>query len=174
MREDGTSEATEAPEAAPKRTGMLVLVAVLLLSIGAGGAVGMTVIGPRLTAAPSAGQEEEADHGGGHGGGHGKSSATNLLAIESLVVNPAGTAGTRFLILSVVVEMDDAKVAESLKARDPAVRDALLSVLGAKTIEELSEMSAREDLRTELAAAIAALPGSGKVRRIFLPQYVLQ
>lgn len=174
MREEETS-AAEPGEAKPAaKGGVLVAAVALLVSAAAGSAVGIGVIGPRVAVAPRPPAEasEHEESGGKHGKGHGDGS--KLYAIESLVVNPSGTAGTRFLIATVTVELDDAKSMDLMKSRDAATRDALLNVLGSKSIEELSDVASRDSVRAELAAAINGVVGERRVRKLFLPQWVLQ
>ncbi len=70
--------------------------------------------------------------------------------IDNLVLNPSGSGGTRHLMLSVAVEVKDDADAEQMKARDAEVRDAVLHVLGSKTVDELADIAARDSLKLEL------------------------
>jgi flagellar protein FliL len=58
----------------------------------------------------------------------GEAAAVHLL--ENLVLNPAGSGGSRFLLLSVAIEVGKAKAAESFKNRDAELRDIILTSLG--------------------------------------------
>lgn len=180
-RED---EAADTPQAdASNKGGLLVVVGVLLLSLVVGGLVGTLVLGPRVAQATSGtpaadagdhaadeGHETE-DHGGG---GHGESGSGGLFTLESLVVNPAGTNGTRFLIVSLAVEPTSSSGVETLKAHEPEIRDRLLQVLASKTVEQLSSLELRDSLKVEIVSAIDETVPSAGVHRLFMPQYVLQ
>jgi flagellar protein FliL len=171
MRDEETSGTEESGDVKPAgRGGMLVAAAALMISVAAGSAVGIGLVGPKVAAAPR--PPAEAEESDGKGKGHGD--ASKLYAIESLVVNPSGTAGTRFLIATVTVELDDAKSVDLLKAREAATRDALLNVLGGKTVDQLSDVESRDTVRAELATAIAGVVGERRVRKLYLPQWVLQ
>lgn len=166
-----SDEAGSAPGAAGKGRGMIVLAAVASLVVG--GAAGAFALGPMLANRGHAQEPaaESGEGGGGHGGGSG---STSVFAVENLVVNPAGTQGTRFLIASVAVEASDAAASAAMNARDPEIRDRLLSLLSGRTVEELSDLDGREALKEEIRAEIEQVVGRGRVVRVFIPQYVLQ
>lgn len=98
----------------------------------------------------------------------------SVFTIDNLVLNPAGSGGTRFLLLSIAFQMKDAAALEAIKARDAELRDAVLVTLGAKTVEQLSEMSARDSLKVELRSATAKALHTRGIRRVYFPQFVIQ
>jgi flagellar protein FliL len=169
-----------------KTGGMLPLIGIALATLLAGGGVGAVVVGPMLAggggeahaAAEEGGHGEEAEESGGHGeksGGHGGGGAeSEVYSIENLVVNPAGTQGSRFLIVSLTIVPDDGASRTELVARDAEIRDTLLQVLGSKTVQQLSDLTQREQMKEEMRAAAETVIQPGKIRRIFLPQFVLQ
>lgn len=116
--------------------------------------------------------------GGEHKEGEAAAGGGNLHLIDNLVMNPAGSGGTRFLMLSTAIEFKDAAMVEQFKARDAEVRDLVLRVMGAKTVEQLSDMSVREVIRKEVADSLAMLvPKKTRkkaITRIFFPQFVIQ
>ncbi|GJG86601.1 hypothetical protein tb265_17820 [Gemmatimonadetes bacterium T265] len=116
--------------------------------------------------------DDEGDGGEKKGGKEG--AAASVYTIDNLVLNPAGSGGTRFLLLSIAFEMKDAAALESIKSRDAELRDAILVTLGGKTVEQLSEMTARDSLKAELRAATAKALHTRGVRRVYFPQFVIQ
>lgn len=169
MRDNQNSEAASSGKKMP-----LALMAVLAVSFAAGGAIGGVLIGPRLTSAAPV----EADGGDASGAEHGKNKkgvehgSTSLYTLESLVVNPAGTAGTRFLILSLAIDVRGST--DPLKNQEARLRDVLLSVLAAKSIEELADIAQRDTLKKELLESIRSTVSGVTVTEIYFPQYVLQ
>lgn len=172
-------------EAAPKRGGKKMIVAVVLV-VGAlaGGGAGAffagplladMILGPADAAGAAHADSTDAAHGeedDGHGGGHAAGAANYL--VENLVLNPAGSNGTRFLMASVALDLAEAEASGQLESRDAQVRDALLTVLGHKTVEELTDVTARDSLKVELKSAVAELFPEGTVTGIYLPQFVIQ
>jgi flagellar FliL protein len=196
----------DAPEtaAAPGGTKPILLIAAVVVGLGAGGATGAMVVGPalaagvaptpieqRLHAKPAADGDaeeeggdagEEGDHGsdGGAAGKEGEKEgeaggAATVHVVDNLVLNPAASGGTRFLLLTVAFDLRSAALAEQLKARDAEVRDAVLAALGAKTVEQLTDPAARETMKEELKTVVGAVLKKKKaVRRIYFPQFVIQ
>jgi flagellar FliL protein len=118
--------------------------------------------------------EEASGDGEDESSGDGKVAAAKPVhLLDNLVLNPAGSGGTRFLLLSVAFELKNAAVLEQMKARDAELRDVVLVTLGSKTVEELADMSAREALRNELRAATVKTFKKG-VKRVYFPQFVIQ
>lgn len=161
-----------------KPGGILPLVGVAVATLVLGGGVGAFVVGPMLAGGAAEGTTvSAAEHGGevaAASGGHGGEAVSEDYSIENLVVNPAGTQGARFLIVTLTLVPDDGATRDQLVARDAEIRDRLLQVLAAKTVGELSDPSQREQIKEEILAAVAAVVKPGKIRRIFLPQFVLQ
>src|SRR5690606_26021828 len=89
-----------------KGGGKLVLGLVLLVGLAIGAAAGVFVLAPRVSGligsggADFAAEVTEFDRGGAEGGGRASRSNSpgELYSVENLVINPAGTKGTRFLM----------------------------------------------------------------------------
>ncbi len=172
-----------------------------LAGMGVGGFVGAKVVGPRLTSGFSGGltsadltahaskqgangkggdgSDDEAAADGEHeaakgGGEHGEAPAP-LYTISDLVLNPAGSGGTRFLMLSVAFDMKDSSGVEALKQRDAEIKDAVLALVGGKTVDQLAEVSAREPLKVEIRDLVGRITKKPKaIRRVSFPQFVIQ
>jgi flagellar FliL protein len=153
----------------------LVAILGLVTGLAVGGLAGAAWVGPklveRLTAAPV--EEGEPKHRG-RGKDEKGSGEPPLHVLENLVVNPAESQGLRFLIATLAIEVDRPETAAALAARDAEVRDALVRVLGSKTVAELADVASRGALKDELAATVSSLLSSGKVLQIYLPQFVIQ
>ena len=89
-------------------------------------------------------------------------------------MNPAESQGTRYLLVSVAIEPHDIDMVETLAGMDVTFRHMLLTTLGAKTVAELSDISRRPALVSELLDSLEHVVGKGTLHRIYLPQYVIQ
>jgi len=94
--------------------------------------------------------------------------------IDGLVVNPAGTDGSRYLMVTVGLESASGKVLKELGEKDVVLRDAIITVLSSKTVAELASVAQRDALREEIRAAVNARLRGGEVDRLYFTQYVLQ
>lgn len=167
-----------ADDFAPKSSGpsVVMLLAVALVGAGAGGWFGGPIVTPMvadiLASEPS---EDDGYGGGGHGSApYGAASADEgPLAIDNLILNPAESGGSRFLIATLVLDTDEGTRAE-LEARDAEARDLLQTVLAVRTVAELSDISLRDQIREDLRIALNTMLGYEGVHRIFLPQFVIQ
>ena len=164
-------------EQKPKKRRLIPIIAISA-GLGGGALMGLTLLGPPLGARLAEGAPiPEAEGAGGEGGGHGGEGevASDALAIiDNLVVNPSDTEGTRFLLASVALEPSSPDLTEIISARDVELRDALLRVLGAKTVDQLVDIGQRAELAEELRLAVEAIIGEGTIHGIFIPQYVIQ
>ena len=94
--------------------------------------------------------------------------------IRGMVINPAGSSGRRYLTVNLGLEVEKTSVAEELAQKDVVVRDALLKLLGERTVEELADVALREELKKELRDTMNAVLREGQVSRVYFTQYVLQ
>lgn len=185
------TEPTETPAGAGKpKVVPLAITGVVCLLVGGG--AGAFALGPKLakpagpalanaltdTAAidtvfgdaapePSAFEEPEMPTG--------KNNEPRLMyTLDNLILNPARTNGTRFLMLSVAFEVRNAQVSDQLKARDAEVRDLVIGLIGAKTVDEIASVEGRDALKTELRDSVRAMMPRGSIGRVYLPQFVIQ
>jgi flagellar protein FliL len=167
------AEGTPSKAAGPKPVILIAVIAVAALA-GVGGGI---VLAPRF--APAAahasadaaehGEEEEAEGGGGHGGGAGK-----IFRLDNLIVNPAGSEGTRFLMTSVAFELESESAEAKLRAREVQVRDLVISRLESQTMATLTQPFARDSIKRQLAEAVMTVVGPRATVRVYLPQFVIQ
>jgi flagellar FliL protein len=97
-----------------------------------------------------------------------------LYQFPDIIVNPAGTGARRFLVVSMSLEMSDVKVNEELKEKEPILRDALITLLAAKSFEYVSDVLNMETLRSEILQEVNKHLTKGKVVKIYFTGYVLQ
>ncbi|MFN0181399.1 MAG: flagellar basal body-associated protein FliL [Gemmatimonadales bacterium] len=168
------------PEQAPaKAPNKLMLPLIVTLMTLAGGALGVMVVAPMLVARQmAAGLEAEPGEGGGedHGAAEGEAGGEKgpMFKIDNLIVNPAGSQGARFLMVSVAVETPDAAFEEHLRRREPQIRDVVIALLEQKTMEQLAQPGMRDTLKLQLSDTISVIAGVTTPLRVFLPQFVIQ
>lgn len=107
-------------------------------------------------------------------GAHGGSSDGIVYAIKDIVVNPAGTAGSRFLSASFGIEVSDPETATRLEEREPLVRDALITILSSKTLAELTDAKQKEIMRLQIKKRLSLLLKTEEVTNVFYTDFVLQ
>lgn len=193
------SPEAESPAAEPARKGLLVpILAAVLVGLGAGGASGALVTGPMLakrvippvdTASLARQLEagghpdsadahaEEESHGEEPKKGEGKEgevAAAPIHLLDNIVMNPSGSNGQRFLLLSVAYELKDAAAVDKLKQHDAEIRDLVQRVVGQRTIDQLGDLAQRDVLKGDVAKATEDVIGKKTVKKVFFPQFVVQ
>jgi flagellar protein FliL len=172
----------KAPRKPFKIPEVAVLAAIVVVALAAGSVLGMLLIAPRVIVARNAAvvaqahagkTHEEGEKGEGKGKkGEGEKSA--IYSIENIIVNPAGSAGSRFLMASVAFELADEKEVEELRGKEVQVRDAVITTLEGQSLDMLSAPGAREGIKRRIAAAVKPLVPGRRPPRVYLPQFVLQ
>ena len=162
---------------------MMVVIGALVGGLLIGGLGGQFALGPMLAkkfAAPKSAEaattkKGDEEHEAAEGEGGEKKAGAAILMMENLVLNPAGSNGTRFLMAAVAAELKDEKVKEDMASRDAELRDAVLRLLGERTVDQLSDVTLREDLKKQLTDSLNARLGmKGAIKRVYFPQFVIQ
>lgn len=97
-----------------------------------------------------------------------------VVSLDNIIVNPAGSQGSRFLMTSVAFEVDGAEAEKALRAREVEVRDKVTSILEAQSLASLTSPGARDSLKRRIADSIAPMIGSNAKLHVYLPQFVIQ
>ena len=168
------ANAAESAEPVKKSSLTTILAAAGCLVAGVG--IGLFVVGPKLSGGASKPAEEAAageSESGGEGHGKEPKGEGRLVRVDNVVVNPAGSEGLRFLMVSVAFELHDEAAEAKLSSNEVQVRDAVTGVFEKQTMAQLTQPGARDSLKKELANAMHPIIGSAKVR-VYLPQFVIQ
>lgn len=165
MATEAIEQVPAADDAAPpKAGGSRNLIMLAMAGVIAGSGVGLFGVGPVLAkrrSAPPPPKVEEV-----------KSAVVH--ALDNLVLNPAGSGGTRFLMVSAAFELKDAGAEQIMKDHEAEVRDRILALLGKKTVEELTDPAQREPIKREVLAAVLPVFPKNTVLKVFFPQFVIQ
>lgn len=182
-----------APAAAP-RSGLvswLPPVAALVLAPAATWATVEYVLVPRLQKKLAAGPASEhapepaaaaaapaaASGHGGHGGGkkekEGKADGANY-EFQNVVVNLAGTMGTRYLKTSFLVTGAEPNIKGVFEGAKPRLTDVTLNVLSSLTLAELEEPGAKNVIREKLVLAYNQALGRRVAEQVYFSDFVIQ
>lgn len=178
MSDENQPESTEGAAKGGKK----LLVIALTIGLIAGAAAGSLVVGPLVAEGPKkeSGHGEEAASGGGEDcaallAAHGVQLAPAAVhTIDNVVVNPAQSGGTRFLMASVAFGLADAHSAEQMTLRDAEIRDIVVRVLSSRTVAQLTDLEGRNAIKEEMRGEVVALVGDHALVDIYFPQFVIQ
>jgi len=161
-----------------------VIAAIAMVAVFAAYIVTTKVLKPMLAsepptaeefAAPEEPPEEPAKevHGGDEELAEGLAEE-HMFEIEQIIVNPAGTVGSRFLSCSVAFEIESEEDLSLFESKEIKIRDALISVLTARTVDELSDPRLREPLRRQILARVNKLTEPATASAVYFKDFVLQ
>jgi flagellar protein FliL len=180
MAEEKPPETEQAapPAAKSGMAKLLPLIGGIVGGLALGGILGFTLLGPKLshkapTAPVGADSAKAAKKESGPEAKKGDAPPP-IYQVDNLVMNPAGSGGSHFLLMSVALQLKDASSLEMIKGRDAELRDAILRLFSRKTNEQISDITARDQFGTELMAVLDKMFGAGTVAKIYFPQFVVQ
>ncbi len=111
----------------------------------------------------------------GHGGGGGEQAGTNqFFTVESIVVNPAETQGTRYLSCSVSFEVASPEDLKAFEDKAVKIKDLLITILSSKTVDELADIKVRNDMRRQILAVVNRFTTPAQASAVYLTDFVLQ
>lgn len=118
--------------------------------------------------------EKSGGHGGGgHGGGKEKPAEPDGFKFENVVVNLAGTMGTRYLKVSFLVT-GAPNIKELFEGAKPQLTDVTLAVLSSLTLADLEESGAKNIIRERLLASYNQALGKKTAENLYFSEFVVQ
>jgi flagellar FliL protein len=98
----------------------------------------------------------------------------SFYEVENMIINPAESQGSRYLMVNVGFESDQEIVLTELENKEVVIRDRVIKMLGEFTVPELSDIDRRAFLKDTLLTSVNQVLQDGEVRRLYFTQYVLQ
>lgn len=158
-------------EAKPKSNLVLIIVIVLLvLLLVIGGVVAYLLTSSNEAPRESAPIAQNADTG----------RSTNYLTVGPMypmpqfIVNLLSEGGSRFLKVTMDMELNNELLAAELEKKKPLIRDIIIRTLSSKTFEEVSTIKGKDRLKDEIAKKINEVLTDGRVKNIFFTDFVVQ
>ncbi len=94
--------------------------------------------------------------------------------VKDIVINPAGTGGTRFLSVSFAFQLDSPEMAAVMESKENIVRDVLITILSAKTIAQLTDPKQKEIVRYQIKKRVSELLKTDELTAVYYTDFVLQ
>lgn len=139
------------------------------------------VLLPKVRQALGAPAAEAAETGGGHGeeGGHGggkaqAGKAKSTFALTKIIVNVAGTMGTRYLMTSLTLAGSAPNFQSVMEEHRDQLLDLANGTLSTKTISDLEQPGARNQIRTELLTVFNNALGGNVVQELYITEMAIQ
>ncbi|HUI06961.1 MAG TPA: flagellar basal body-associated FliL family protein [Verrucomicrobiae bacterium] len=144
-------------------------------------AVGAPAVGPAEAAKPSeavkpkpAAAEQGATKEKGEGKGRESASGKTTAQLDKILVNVAGTMGSRYLLTSLTLAGGTADFEEIIKLHQAQLVDLAAGILSSKSVADLEKPDARTTVRSELITVFNNALGAGTVQDIYLTEFAIQ
>jgi len=146
-------------------------------------AVGAPAVEPAVNAKPSeeakpkpaaAERTKPKEKGEGKGRESAQAGGVTTMALEKILVNVAGTMGSRYLLTSLTLAGTTADFEDSVKAHQAQLIDLAAGILSSKSVADLERPDARSVVRSELLTVFNNALGAGTVQDIYLTEFAIQ
>jgi flagellar FliL protein len=97
-----------------------------------------------------------------------------IFSLDTFIVNLADKGGTRYLRVTMDLELDNSELEDELNKRLPQVRDSLLMILPTKRFEDIRTVQGKTALRDEILEALNGYLAQGKITNIYFKEFVVQ
>ncbi|MCP4368304.1 MAG: flagellar basal body protein FliL [Deltaproteobacteria bacterium] len=94
--------------------------------------------------------------------------------LETFIVNLADKEGTRYLRLSMDLELETEETGQMVDKILPKIRDAILMILPTKKYEDIGTVEGKTALRNEMLIKINELMIPEKIKNIYFTEFVVQ
>lgn len=128
-------------------------------------------------AAPAAGGHgAAAPAASGHGGAAGAAAgaAANIFALDPFIVNIYDGQELRYLKVKVELEMVSPAIKAEIEGRLAPIRDSILILLSAKTLQDIQDVQGKNALKDEILGAINKSIPPGKIAKVYFTDFVVQ
>jgi flagellar FliL protein len=134
------------------------------------------VLLPKIQGSHTETEAAESGHGGepASSAKPGASKKVSAPLSGKILVNVAGTAGTRYLVANMTLVGKASDLKARVDQNDAELRDVASSILSGKTISDLEKPGMRNIIRAELIAAFNDILGKDVVNEIYLTEFAVQ
>ncbi len=150
-----------------KKKLLIIIAVVILLAAGGGGFFFME--GKGEDGGDSAPQGEEVKSGDQEG----EAMESEVLSLSPFIVNLLDESGTRYLKVSIDVELGGIGAEEAAK-RTARIRDSIIILLSSKRYSDVGTVEGKYQLRDEMAARINKVMPKGHVKAVYFTDFVIQ
>lgn len=134
--------------------------------------------GAAAQAAGGHGAPAGAPAAGGHGGapaaGGATSPAANIFPLDPFIVNIYDGQELRYLKVKVELEMISPAIKSEIEGRLAPIRDSILILLSAKTLQDIQDVQGKNSLKEEILGAINKNIPPGKIAKVYFTDFVVQ
>lgn len=149
---------------------LIFLLVTVLLVLTIGLAAGFFMMWNKLSALNTQGYSATATQGGQDRA----ATMGPLFSMDTFIVNLADAGRSRYLRVTMDLELAESSDAGQLNQRLSQVRDSILMILPTKQFDDIASMEGKMALRDEIMAKLNSLFAKNVVTNIFFTEFVVQ
>lgn len=98
-----------------------------------------------------------------------------LHSMKDIIVNPAGTNGSRYLLVDISFDFPSSEQMEKFKNKEILAKDVIISTLSSKSLAQLNNVMYKEDsLKYELINKLVSRIPKTKINNVLFSRYIVQ
>lgn len=98
-----------------------------------------------------------------------------LHSMKDIIVNPAGTNGSRYLLVDISFDFPSTEQMEKFKGKEILAKDVIISTLSSKSLGQLNNVIYKEDsLKHELINKLVNRIPNTKINNVLFSRYIVQ
>ncbi|MBI5643102.1 MAG: flagellar basal body-associated FliL family protein [Deltaproteobacteria bacterium] len=180
-KDKDTKDEGHAPPKKKSKVMLIAIIAVAVIGIGVGSFLFMKsksaskkpVAGGEVAAAEDAAHGEEPAAEEGHGGEAKKGGGT-IFNLDPFIVNLQDNSGTRYLKLTINLELSSASAQSELTAQTTQIRDSLIILLSSKSYTDIGTVEGKYQMRDEIVARVNQFLTKSKIKTAYFTEFVVQ
>jgi flagellar protein FliL len=163
MAEEQVQE-VRAGDVPAKKKGVPKIIVIGVLALAVAGGAGYFFFGKTLIGANKSTEIQSHEK---------KKEVGPIIALEPFIINVSGSA-SRFVKISVAVELGSEKAVEHTKKLTPVIRDMMLTVLGSKAPEVFMDVNGRATMKKELFDGLSSLFKGSDLKGVYITDIIMQ
>ena len=174
MAEDKDEVRDSAAGEGKKKSPMLMIAIVLvLLAIIGGGAAGYFLLASKSDDARqrAAAPQMTAPQVQGYAAG---GLSGPMRPMDSFIVNLTDAQGTRYLKVTMQLEMSHEMLSSEIDNRLPQIRDEVITLLSSKSFDDVSTIAGKRALKRSILNSMNKYLTTGKVLNVYFSEFVVQ
>lgn len=97
-----------------------------------------------------------------------------IYSIDDMIVNPSDTDGKRLLLASVGFDLKSEEDKQTMKGKEILIKDAIISTLSSKSLDQLSNSAYRDTIKTEIGSRVKKMIPELNLNTVYLSKYIIQ
>ena len=97
-----------------------------------------------------------------------------LYPLDTFTVNLKSDTGSRYLKVTLSLELEGEELSLELDAKMPVLKDRIIRILSSKTIEEISSKKGKSKVATQIMDTLNSMIADGQIRGIYFTEFVIQ